>query len=211
MAFFLYSVCLVICSNGKSAKGVLFWIMTVFSMPFLCLTFCLTWSAVSSLKRHCFKKINSLCLLHGVDQKATWDVSETHCSTPSGTTSIDLIDCKHQARMHQLKPTVICRLLGGNIASYPPVLGADNQQAALSEGTKGNSLTALTVDGFGLFFKHRIQVLNTDTHKLEESQHTYQYLKLYLFNDVWILLENEFEVYLSFIITVFSHYTAILY
>lgn len=45
--------------------------------------------------------------------------------------------------------------------SYPPILGADNQQAALSKGTEGNTLTALAVDGFGLFFKHRVQVLNT--------------------------------------------------
>lgn len=58
---------------------------------------------------------------------------------------------------------------GGNAGSYPPVLGADDQQAALSEGTEGNTLTALTVDGFGLFFKHRVQVLNTHTHKLEHE------------------------------------------
>lgn len=55
-----------------------------------------------------------------------------------------------------------------NAGSYPPVLGADNQQAALSKSTERNTLTALTVDGFGLFFKHRVQVLNTHTtNKLE--------------------------------------------
>lgn len=59
-------------------------------------------------------------------------------------------------------------LLSGKASSYPPVLGADNQQAALSEGTEGNTLTALTVDRFGLLFKHRIQVLKT--HHIHKSK-----------------------------------------
>ncbi len=77
-----------------------------------------------------------------------------------------------QLECNTATPAEICWLLGGDAGSYPPVLGADDQQAALSEGAEGNALTALTVDGFGLFLKHRIQVLNrhskhTHTHKRE--------------------------------------------
>lgn len=46
-------------------------------------------------------------------------------------------------------------------SSYPPVFGADNQQAALSEGAEGNALTALAVDWLRLLFKHWVQILHT--------------------------------------------------
>lgn len=50
---------------------------------------------------------------------------------------------------------------GNHAASYPPVLGTNDQQAPLSEGAEGNALTTLTVDRFGFFFKHWVQVLKT--------------------------------------------------
>lgn len=51
-------------------------------------------------------------------------------------------------------------LTSSTAETYPPVLGADDQQAALSESAEGNTLTALRVDGLGLFLKDRIQILH---------------------------------------------------
>lgn len=52
--------------------------------------------------------------------------------------------------------------------SYPPVLGADNQQAALSEGAEGNALAALAVDRFRLLLKHWVRILHPPTHRKKQ-------------------------------------------
>lgn len=67
--------------------------------------------------------------------------------------------CDHHASKNN--PRVV------RAGSYPPVFGAHDQQAALSEGAEGDALAALTVDRFGLLFKHRVQVLKKQTKKLQ--------------------------------------------
>lgn len=68
----------------------------------------------------------------------------------------------------QCPDSSVCSLHG---SSYPPVFGADNQQAALSEGAEGNALTALAVDWLRLLFKHWVQILHTQTHTESKKIH----------------------------------------
>ena len=62
---------------------------------------------------------------------------------------------RKQSRPWSIQPFSVFSQGGhSRVLSYPPVLGAGDQQAALGEGAEADALAALTVDGLGFLLKH---------------------------------------------------------